>query len=63
MRPRIVGEALQEISKDKQVAEALFKVLEVQNLLAGHGRITIIPKNNELLSALVAGRAEKVEMK
>ena len=60
MRPRIVGEALQEISKDKQVAEALFKVLEVQNLLAGHGRITIIPKNNELLSALVAGRAEKV---
>jgi regulator of protease activity HflC (stomatin/prohibitin superfamily) len=59
MRPRIVGEALQEISKDKQVAEALFKVLEVQNLLSGHGRITIIPKNNELLSALVAGRAEK----
>ena len=61
MRPRIVGEALQEISKDKQVAEALFKVLEVQNLLAGHGRITIIPKNNELLSALVAGRAEQVK--
>lgn len=59
MRPRIVGAALQEISKDKQVAEALFKVLEVQNLLAGQGRITIIPKNNELLSALVAGRAEK----
>ena len=59
MRPRIVGEALQEISKDKKVAEALFNVLEVQNLLAGQGRITIIPKNNELLSALVAGRVEK----
>ncbi len=59
MRPRIVGEALQEISKDKKVAEALFNVLEVQNLLAGQGRITIIPKNNELLSALVAGRADK----
>jgi regulator of protease activity HflC (stomatin/prohibitin superfamily) len=59
MRPRIVGEALQEISKDKKVAEALFNVLEVQNLLAGQGRITIIPKNNELLSALVAGRTEK----
>jgi regulator of protease activity HflC (stomatin/prohibitin superfamily) len=59
MRPLIVGKALQEISKDKQVAEALFNVLEVQNLLSGHGRITIIPKNNELLSALVASRAEK----
>jgi regulator of protease activity HflC (stomatin/prohibitin superfamily) len=59
MRPQIVGAALQEISKDKQVAAALFNVLEVQNLLSGQGRITIIPKNNELLSALVAGRAEK----
>jgi hypothetical protein len=59
MRPLIVGKASQEISKDKQVAEALFNVLEVQNLLSGHGRITIIPKNNELLSALVASRAEK----
>ncbi len=58
MRPRIVGAALQEISKDQEVAQALFNVLEIQNLLAGKGRITIIPRNNELLSALVAGRTE-----
>jgi regulator of protease activity HflC (stomatin/prohibitin superfamily) len=58
MRPQIVGAALQEISKDPQVATALFNVLEVQNLLAGKARITIMPKNNEVLSALVAGRAE-----
>jgi regulator of protease activity HflC (stomatin/prohibitin superfamily) len=58
MRPQIVGAALQEISKDPQVAAALFNVLEVQNLLAGKARITIMPKNNEVLSALVAGRAE-----
>lgn len=56
MRPHIVGEALQEISKDKQVADALFDVLEVQNLLSSKARITIMPKKNELLSALVAGR-------
>lgn len=59
MRPRIVGEALQEISKDKQVSDALFNVLEVQNLLASKTRITLVPRNNELLSAIVAGRAEK----
>jgi regulator of protease activity HflC (stomatin/prohibitin superfamily) len=59
MRPQIVGAALQEIAKDQEVSEALFRVLEVQNLLAGAGKITIIPQNNQILSALVAGRAEK----
>jgi hypothetical protein len=57
MRPRIVGEALQEISKDKQVSEALFNVLEVQNLMNGNAQVTLIPKNNELLAAIVAGQA------
>lgn len=56
MRPRIVGEALQEIARDPEVSDALFKVLEVQNLLAGNGALTLIPKNGELLAALVAGR-------
>jgi regulator of protease activity HflC (stomatin/prohibitin superfamily) len=59
MRPRIVGEALQEISKDKQVSEALFNILEVQNLMASNAQVTLIPKNNELLSAIVAGHAER----
>jgi regulator of protease activity HflC (stomatin/prohibitin superfamily) len=57
MRPRIVGEALQEISKDKEVSAALFNVLEVQNILESGGRITIIPRNNELLAALVADKS------
>ena len=59
MRPRIVGDALQEIGKDKEVSSVLFGILEVQNLLASNAKITLIPKNNELLSALVAGRAEQ----
>lgn len=57
MRPRIVGAALQEISQDKEVSAVLFNVLEVQNLLASNAHVTLIPKNNDLLSALVAGRA------
>jgi regulator of protease activity HflC (stomatin/prohibitin superfamily) len=59
MRPRIVGEALQEIGKDKEVSSVLFSILEVQNILSGSAKITLIPKNNELLSALVAGRIEQ----
>jgi regulator of protease activity HflC (stomatin/prohibitin superfamily) len=57
MRPRIVGEALQEISKDKTVSDALFNVLEVQNILDSSARITLIPKNNELLSSLIAEKS------
>jgi regulator of protease activity HflC (stomatin/prohibitin superfamily) len=59
MRPRIVGEALQEVGRDREVSAVLFSILEVQNILAGEAKITLIPKNNELLSALVAGRLEQ----
>jgi regulator of protease activity HflC (stomatin/prohibitin superfamily) len=57
MRPRIVGDALQEIGKDKEVSAVLFSILEVQNLLASNAKITLIPQNNELLAALVAEKA------
>ena len=57
MRPRIVGEALQQIGQDKVVSETLFNILEVQNLLASQAKITLIPANNEILGDIVAGRA------
>ena len=58
MRPHIVGEALKEISEDQQVCTALFDVLEVQNILQGHARITLVPPKNELLNTLLASRSE-----
>ena len=58
MRPRIVGQALQEISKDKQVASALFEVLEVQNILQGGGKITLVPPGKEFLSSVLASKSE-----
>lgn len=57
MRPRIVGEALQQIGQDKEVSETLFNILEVQNLLASQAKITLVPKKSEILADLVAGRA------
>ena len=30
MRPRIVGEALQEISREKDIANAMFEILETE---------------------------------
>jgi regulator of protease activity HflC (stomatin/prohibitin superfamily) len=58
MRPHIVGEALKEISRDARVSKALFDVLEVQNIVSGPARITLIPPNREMLGAILAGRTE-----
>jgi regulator of protease activity HflC (stomatin/prohibitin superfamily) len=57
MRPHIVGEALTEIAKDAEVNAALFEVLEVQNILDGDARITLLPENKEMLTAVLAGRS------
>ncbi len=57
IRPRIVGEALYEINKDKEVAEALFDILEMNNILEGDGQVTLMSKGNELTKQMLA--AEK----
>jgi regulator of protease activity HflC (stomatin/prohibitin superfamily) len=59
MRPHIVGEALQEISKDKEVSDALFQTLETQNILESQATITLVPKNSGMLGQLVAAQAAK----
>lgn len=43
MRPKIVGDALQAIAKDKDVAEALFTILETEKIIEGEANITLIP--------------------
>jgi regulator of protease activity HflC (stomatin/prohibitin superfamily) len=44
MRPQIVGDALNTISKDPEVAASLFDILETQNILQGQADITLIPE-------------------
>lgn len=58
MRPKIVGDALKNISTDPEVATALFEVLETQRILDGKAKITVIPQQGELLAQLVAARTE-----
>jgi regulator of protease activity HflC (stomatin/prohibitin superfamily) len=43
LRPRIVGEALHRIAGDPEVAAALFDVLELQRLIDGPAKITLVP--------------------
>jgi regulator of protease activity HflC (stomatin/prohibitin superfamily) len=54
MRPKIVGEALHEISQDPDVASAMFELLETENILNGEARLTLLSKGNELTKQLLA---------
>ncbi|MCB9419845.1 MAG: SPFH/Band 7/PHB domain protein [Ardenticatenaceae bacterium] len=54
MRPQIVGEALNKINEDPDVAKAMFEILETENMLKSEGRITLLPKGNELVKQLLA---------
>jgi regulator of protease activity HflC (stomatin/prohibitin superfamily) len=63
MRPQIVGAALQKISLDPQISDALFQTLETQNIIEGEATITLIPKNSKLLGELVASSQSKAMQK
>jgi len=58
IRPQIVGEALQQISEDHDVAEALFEILETQKVIGSGARLTVLPRNGELLAQIIAGQTE-----
>jgi regulator of protease activity HflC (stomatin/prohibitin superfamily) len=57
MRPNIVGAALGAVSRDRGLCDALFDVLEAQNLLKNQNlRVTVIPAGGALLAQLEANR-------
>ncbi len=58
MRPQIVGEALNKISEDPEVAKAMFEILETENMLKSEGKITMLPKGNELMKQLLAAESK-----
>lgn len=55
MRPNIVGAALAQVARDKSLADALFDVLEVQQLLQTTDlQVTLIPKDSGVQAQLQA---------
>jgi hypothetical protein len=54
IRPQIVGDALLQVSQDPEICEALFDVLETQNIIEGKAAITIVPEKSGVLSDLLA---------
>ena len=58
MRPRIVGSAIAQIARRPDVCEALFDVLEIQQLTWAEGLVVqVIPTGAELLAQLSAASA------
>jgi regulator of protease activity HflC (stomatin/prohibitin superfamily) len=56
LRPRIVGEALQKIAKDREVADSMFEVLEAQRILESGAYLTLLPNDSGALAPLIASR-------
>ncbi|HNS10548.1 MAG TPA: SPFH domain-containing protein [Candidatus Ozemobacteraceae bacterium] len=57
VRPKIVGEALREISKDPEISSALFEILEAQKLAESKAQITMIPAGTPMLRQMLAAEA------
>lgn len=45
MRPKIVGEALEEICQDEEVADLMFEILEMENVLSSNARVMLVPRS------------------
>lgn len=46
VRPHVVGQALQEVSVDSEILDALFQVLENQKILEGNALLSLIPQGS-----------------
>jgi regulator of protease activity HflC (stomatin/prohibitin superfamily) len=56
IRPEIVGDALQIISHDQDVMEAMFEILETQKILASGAHLTMLPEKSDLLAQLLSAK-------
>lgn len=59
MRPHIVGEALQKISADPEVAQGMFEIIETENILKSQAKITFIPQNQEFIKQLLGAQTSQ----
>ena len=53
-RPKIVGEAIAKIARYPEILNALFELLETQQLTAADPSVILIPKQHQLLGELMA---------
>ena len=53
IRAAIVGATLDEIGREPEISDAMFAILETQNIVDGEAEISLIPKGNDLLRQML----------
>jgi len=62
VRPAIVGKTMAEISRDAEVAEVMFELLETQRIVEGKANLTLVrAPEHALLADLLAAEPAKLE--
>ena len=57
MRPKIVGEALREISKDADIGRSIFAILETQSIVEGQADLVLVPHGSDMTPAILAAES------
>jgi regulator of protease activity HflC (stomatin/prohibitin superfamily) len=57
IRPALVGRALSQLEHDREVADVLFEILEIQRITASQAPITLLPPGGSGLAGLLAATA------
>ena len=55
VRPYLVGKAIQEIAKDREILNTVFEILETEKMLDGDVELTLVPSDNLFAKLLAAG--------
>ena len=56
MKAQILGATLQGIARDPEIAQAMFEVLETENIIGGEADIVLVPPGQDVLKQLLAER-------
>lgn len=56
IRPEYVGNVLDQISRDPEVKEAMFKILEIENLIEGKADLVLLPEGRLQLTDWLAAK-------
>ena len=56
MKACILGSTLQEIARDQEIIQAMFEVMETENIIASEADIVLVPPGQDVLKQLLADR-------
>lgn len=58
-RPKIVGAALNEISRDPDIRDVMFDIMETQRIINSQAQVTLVPPGGALLPSLLATEGQR----